>query len=105
MGFALGSRCLESAAEAADLYYSTVPPRLTETGFQTFQKSGNQWLLNAYNSEPSGSVLVSSVAVSQQFPFCDNAQNAIDGIALGWLTITPAIILWCFVYLRKAFFT
>lgn len=102
MGAAVGAACFADAGQAADFYYSAVPPRLTDQGYSAFEKSGAVWQLNTYQNGTSGAVLVSSSPVTPNFASCDPQQQVLDGIQLGWLVLTPAFIAWGFKILQRA---
>lgn len=104
MAVAVGAACFPDAGAAADFYFSSAAPHITEQGYSLFQKSGSDWVLNSYQAG-SPPVLLSSTAVSPTFPVCDIYQEVQDGIALGWLVLTPAFIAWGILIVRKAFFT
>lgn len=103
MGYAVGSRCLDSLADAAQLYFSAVPPQLTDGGYQAFQLVGDQWHVNTYSTGSGDPVLSSSVLAVHAFPACDNGQALQDGLALGWLTVAPMLAVIGLLYLRKTF--
>ncbi|WP_141111303.1 hypothetical protein [Chromobacterium haemolyticum] len=102
MGFAVGYACYSDQASAADALYTSTAPRITETGYQAFEKSGHSWQLNNYRNSPDGAVLVSSSLVVPKFAECDPQQLIFDGVSLGWLVLTPAIIVWGILVLKRA---
>jgi hypothetical protein len=98
MGAAVGAACFADAGQAADFYYSAVPPRLTDQGYSVFEKSGNTWALNTYHNGQ----LTATSPVTPNFASCDVFQQTTDGITLGWWVIFPAVIAWSIKVLRRA---
>jgi len=101
MAYRVGASCVATALDAQDLTLSTAHPVPTETGYAAFVRGAEAWTLNQYRTEPSGSVLVSSVAVPPHFPECSIAGELADGATLGWLVVMPALCAWALLYLRK----
>ncbi|MBT2867680.1 hypothetical protein JQK19_10560 [Chromobacterium violaceum] len=101
MGYSVGTACYSNLADAADAYYSATAPRLSDTGYSAFEKTGAGWQLNTYQNGPQRAVLTSSVSLSPQLPECNLVEQVRDGAALGWLVLLPAFIAWGIVVLRR----
>lgn len=101
MGSAVGSVCYATSAEAADVTFSAVPPRINDGGYTLYEKSGQAWQLNTYQTGSGAPVLSASIAVQPVQVDCSNLDRVQDGISLGWFTMTPALVVFALLYLKR----
>lgn len=101
MGAAVGTACYESASEAADVYYSSALPQITDKGVIRYEFGPGGWSLNTYENGASGLVLTSSVAASTLFPECSNIERFQDGMTLGWGVFMAGLAAWWFVMMQR----
>lgn len=80
MGYQVGNQCYLNKELAEDVYFSQVPPKITEDGVKQVVKNGNSWYYGSQKLE-------------MNVPICDPAKNIEHGFEIGLYLLLTAIIL------------
>lgn len=101
MGYAVGSACYASKAEAEDVTFSSAQPLITSTGYVAFVKEHAGWRLNSYTQKNGVFVKVTSTPASITQVDCSLVSRFQDGLTLGWLSITPALAVMALLFIKR----
>ncbi len=104
MGALVGNKCFDTAADAADAYFSQTPPVLLTGGyFWQFVKTASGWQLNYYKAATNGQTLITTTKVTiPAFPACNPAQSFSDGALVGSSLGAAIILIAAVKFLLKA---
>ncbi|BAK77088.1 hypothetical protein NH8B_2274 [Pseudogulbenkiania sp. NH8B] len=102
MGYAVGTACYESQAEAEAVYFGTVSPSVSGSTVTQYVLDAGVWKLNRYDTTTGSMVLQSSTTAFSLFPTCSNADRVMDGITLGWLVAGVLFTAYSLKLLRRA---
>lgn len=104
MGALVGTKCFDTAADAADAYFSQTPPVILTGGyFWQFVKTASGWQLNYYKASANGQTLTTSTKVIMPaFPNCDPAQSFNDGALIGSSLGAAIVVIASIKFLLKA---
>jgi len=88
-GAMLGTKCLNTPAEAVDAYYSAALPSLTSGStsyLSEFVKEAGLWKVKHWTISSTGATTLryTQDAPVPTFPVCDPTEKFFDGMAMGW---------------------
>lgn len=108
MGARYGTTCYATNTDAADAYFSSSGPFYTagSTSYNSwFEKNvSNVWQLKRQSISSTGTVtnLTTSNATVPTFPTCDQSEQFLDGVAVGWGIAAAMVAVWGFRLMMRA---
>lgn len=106
MGSLVNSKCFASNALAADDWFSGKDPSFTagSTSYLSwFEKVGGVWQIKRQSIASNGTItnLTSSNATVPTFTACDETEQFVDGVTMGWGVALAIFAAWAIKYMRR----
>lgn len=107
MGSFFDGKCYSSNSVAADAFFSAKEPAYTagSTSYQSwFEKVGSVWQIKRQSIASNGAItnLTASTATVPTFTTCNQSQDFLDGVTIGWGVASAMIVVAAIKMMQRA---